>query len=383
MMAENVYLILSACLCLLFLAAGVLSELKKKSRGWHPQPIHGQPDAVLSEASSQKSAQKTKFHKVLLKIIPFLMDLPRDTVIKGLAITGAILFTRKLVFYLPYTGIIQTKFSIWWMDRGTLIFLHIIFVFYMVWIAAMVGLTAIVRRKLKFKIVKEPNFPALVQILFFWGLLGILLLINKTSFSIPWAKVLILIVYAPLILFKMLCSGKYLGILTGFLLGYFIVARYKKLSPQVTKDNAKFLIAPAAIIIILMVSGYFIFTGNWQERFQGKIQSIKNPAAAADLLDAAYTIPGAKDKAIALEKVAAVITAMGDSQWRKEKLLQAIKLAGTIEDSKQRNQVLKEIAVFIATSGDTGWATTIANGITDQEIKNKAMKQIREKIEEQ
>ena len=198
----NDYLLFTACLFLLFIGAVIFLEEYSK-------PIH----------------------RFFTKKIPLLMDLRRDTVIKGLAITGAILFTRKLVFYLPYTGIIQTKFSIWWMDRGTLIFLHIIFVLYMAWIAAMVGLTAIVRRKLKFKIVIDPNFPALVQVLFFWGLFGILLLISKTSFSIPWAKVLILIVYAPLILFKMLCSGKYLGILTGFLLGYFIVSRYKKLSP--------------------------------------------------------------------------------------------------------------------------------------------------------
>jgi hypothetical protein len=36
-------------------------------KGWHPQPTHGQPDVVLSEASSQKFAEKTKFHKVLVK----------------------------------------------------------------------------------------------------------------------------------------------------------------------------------------------------------------------------------------------------------------------------------------------------------------------------
>jgi signal transduction histidine kinase/ligand-binding sensor domain-containing protein/DNA-binding response OmpR family regulator len=36
-------------------------------RGWHPQPIHGQPDAVLSEASSQKFAEKTKLQEVLVK----------------------------------------------------------------------------------------------------------------------------------------------------------------------------------------------------------------------------------------------------------------------------------------------------------------------------
>jgi hypothetical protein len=38
--------------------------------GRRPQPIHGQPDAVLSEASSQKFAEKTKFHKVLVKKVP-------------------------------------------------------------------------------------------------------------------------------------------------------------------------------------------------------------------------------------------------------------------------------------------------------------------------
>jgi hypothetical protein len=39
-------------------------------RGWHPQPIHGQPDAVLSGASSQKFAEKTMFQKVLVKRVP-------------------------------------------------------------------------------------------------------------------------------------------------------------------------------------------------------------------------------------------------------------------------------------------------------------------------
>ena len=36
-------------------------------RGWHPQPIHGQPDAVLSETSSQKFDEKKKLRKVLVK----------------------------------------------------------------------------------------------------------------------------------------------------------------------------------------------------------------------------------------------------------------------------------------------------------------------------
>ncbi|MGD2092988.1 MAG: two-component regulator propeller domain-containing protein [Candidatus Aminicenantes bacterium] len=43
--------------------------------GRHPQPIHGQPDAVLSETSSQKFAGKTKFPRVLVKTEGLASDL--------------------------------------------------------------------------------------------------------------------------------------------------------------------------------------------------------------------------------------------------------------------------------------------------------------------
>jgi competence protein ComEC len=62
--SPSIFLVLSI-LIVFFL----LSETHAK-RGWHPQPIHGQPDAVLSETSSQKFAEKTKFHKVLVKMAP-------------------------------------------------------------------------------------------------------------------------------------------------------------------------------------------------------------------------------------------------------------------------------------------------------------------------
>ena len=35
--------------------------------GWHPQPIHGQSDAVLSEASSQKLVFFASFYRILIK----------------------------------------------------------------------------------------------------------------------------------------------------------------------------------------------------------------------------------------------------------------------------------------------------------------------------
>ena len=54
-----------------FFSAGIaaviaLSQLYPKS-GWHPHPIHGQTDAVLSEASSQKLVFFASFYRILVK----------------------------------------------------------------------------------------------------------------------------------------------------------------------------------------------------------------------------------------------------------------------------------------------------------------------------
>jgi ABC-2 type transport system permease protein len=41
--------------------------IQMPKRGWHPQPIHGQPDAVLSGASSQKLVFFASFSRILIK----------------------------------------------------------------------------------------------------------------------------------------------------------------------------------------------------------------------------------------------------------------------------------------------------------------------------
>jgi hypothetical protein len=45
-----------------------MQNVKNSSKsGWHPHPIHGQPDAVLSEAASQKLVFFASFFKILTK----------------------------------------------------------------------------------------------------------------------------------------------------------------------------------------------------------------------------------------------------------------------------------------------------------------------------
>jgi hypothetical protein len=56
-----------SCLAPSFNYVTILLLFYYQKGGWHPRPIHGQPNAVLSGTSSQKFAKKTKFHKVLVK----------------------------------------------------------------------------------------------------------------------------------------------------------------------------------------------------------------------------------------------------------------------------------------------------------------------------
>ena len=54
----------------LVLAQTVVPLLASRVRGWHPRPIHGQPDAILSEASSQKFGFFASFYRRLVKKEP-------------------------------------------------------------------------------------------------------------------------------------------------------------------------------------------------------------------------------------------------------------------------------------------------------------------------
>jgi len=58
-----------------------INMLILSKRGRRPQPIHGQTDAVLSETSSQKSAEKTKLQEALIKKQSVdIIEIPIDTI---------------------------------------------------------------------------------------------------------------------------------------------------------------------------------------------------------------------------------------------------------------------------------------------------------------
>lgn len=96
-MMENInnYLILTACLFLVFTGAVIFL-------GKYAKPIH----------------------RYLTGEIPLLMFVPWETIIKVLTTAGIVLFLKKFLYYLPFTGIMQSKSSIWWVDKNVLLFLY-------------------------------------------------------------------------------------------------------------------------------------------------------------------------------------------------------------------------------------------------------------------
>ena len=96
-MMENInsYLILTACLILLFIGAVIFLEEYSKA-------IHG--------FFTKKIRHSTKVRW--------------RTVIKVLAAAGFILFLKKFIYYFSFIGIMQSKFSIWWVDKNILLFIY-------------------------------------------------------------------------------------------------------------------------------------------------------------------------------------------------------------------------------------------------------------------
>jgi hypothetical protein len=354
-----VYVILTASFSLLFLVIALFLENRKK-------PIQAFPG----------------------KKIPLLVKNNRDTVIKGFAAAGFILFSRKLVYYIPFDGVIQTKFSIWWVEGNaqTLLVISIV-VFFMMGIGVQITIWDI-------KMVgwKEGCLGPIIAmpILVILGILTVNAVSDDLGFQLSInGQHLILIVLAPLLEFKILCSGKYLGILTSLILGYFAAARYKKLTPGICKiqkikniAQSMFLIAGLMFLIFLGFSFYKSLgnPGNWEQRLNNKLLSITGETEMMDLLDAAHSIDQEQSRYETLERIAALIVKKKEFRRKKEIYQRVVEEVKTLTGSSS-SRLLRKIALGIAGTGDITWATAVAEKIPDMKIRTNALKTIRQRIE--
>ena len=292
------YFVLTACFFLLFLLATFLADRYR----------------------IQIQLFCTKLSRLSKKI-------PWNTITKILSVWVFILFSRKLTYYLPISGVIRTKDTIW-CGNGYMVF--VIFLFF--WLSGVLiqAFNPIFRSKSK----SRGKFDKHMLIFVGFGLITFFSLYAVAKISL--GHFLIVFFSVPLVVLKMVCQGKYLGLLTSLILVFFTIYGYKK-RKKISLRFKEFSIFFLFVGVILL--GVYKFTGNCEQRFITKVEAAKTQSAFEELLEAAQSITG---------------------------------------DVHQSN-ALKHIAVAIAKTGDTRWAAAVASGIADEEIKNKALEEIRKK----
>jgi hypothetical protein len=203
----------------------------------------------------------------------------------------------------------------------------------------------------------------------------------KFAVGIVYREGLNLIIFTPLLLLKMLCTGKYLGLFTSFAVGYFVVNRYKKLTPKINLENAKFLIAPGAIFLLFLILCFSIFPGSWDLRFNDKVKSVTSEIDMSHLLDAVHSIDREKVRYESLIPIVNSMVKEEDFRWEREIYQRVIDEVETLAGYRS-SRLLRKIVLWIAKIGDIQWATSITEKIPDMKIRTSAWETIRERIEE-
>ncbi|UCH93637.1 MAG: hypothetical protein JSV88_25660 [Candidatus Aminicenantes bacterium] len=311
---------------------------------------------------------KDRINAFLKKKSRFLMKFPWDTVSKGFALGVFILFLKKLIYYMPVPGMIQTKFSVWWVNEKTLIILYIILVLQLV-VILLIGIKKgfIQSKSIEKKFEAYKKKPNISPFLLLFVLVIIFFKLNL-EYPITLWHLLALLILAPLVVLKMVCTGKYLGLLTSFVLGVFVIDRYKKIKPVITGSKAKFLLAPGLILAGFIVFSFFYFPGNWEKRISHRLETAKSERAVMDLLDAAPTIHHERVRHKALQQILLTIK-KEDIQWSKKIYQKMIKGTQTIGIVYFKANLLQDVAVMILESGNIRWAVDTAHTIEVAQVK--------------
>jgi len=269
----------------------------------------------------------------------WLWEIPWNPTRKIIYLWAGIILARKLIYYVPCLGIIQTTSSIWWID--TCVLTAMCFILFLFLVAATVT-GIVVGLKISPYSWKKPDVNPLLKFfggLYFLGIIFTLILSRELSLnSMTWAQIML----TPFIILKMMCSGKFLGLLTSLGVGYFIFNRCKKIKQGITRDNIKYLALPLLIIIVFLVFAFNHFIGNGRVMMIDKLETANSRKDFEDLLEAAYSI----------------------------------------KDNHYKSSVLRAAAMAIADRDDISWATAIAKDIPDMKLRASALKLIQPGIEE-
>ena len=297
----------------------------------------------------------------------FSTKIPWNKVIKiGFAWVG-ILLLRKMIYYVSPHGVIQTKFSLWWVDNPVLIIIYCV----PIGILFALPLLRLIRRIEK----SSEARSNVIKIIIFIILISILNFFSRQNFILE--RIFSTIIAAPFLLLKIVCPGKYIGLFTSLVLAYFIIENHKKIRTSIIKSrkrSKKFIFTSVLILVVLGVYIFITFPGHWQDRFQQKALAAKSKRAVEDLLDAVNTINHEEQRSDAIGVTALKILETGDRQWQRETFPEIIAAVEIIDSRNRKFKLLEKIAFAVAETGDIQWAKSVANRLPAFDMRTRELK---------
>jgi len=284
----------------------------------------------------------------------------RNTFLEFIVVWAGILALRKLVYYIPFDGMIQTKTTVWWIEKKGSFYLFI-FLF----MALMMVLRGMMRRsKLPGKGGKTVYFYEIVVI---FGPIAIIFLGGMAGIFVPGNFFSLIYSYITQLLLslKLVCSGTYIGLFTSFLLAYYITDGQQifNVSPGIDQKLKKEKTESTALWIplLLMIIGIFTYlripsgSSTWMTELLGQLRSARThqqESAFDDLLDAANYIKDGVKKSRVLGEIAVVIRNSGDNQRAKMILKQATNEILRLQDRTLKFKAFRQLAFILKGTED-------------------------------
>jgi tetratricopeptide (TPR) repeat protein len=289
------------------------------------------------------------------KIHPILKKVSWNTFFKLIVFWGGILVLRKLLYYLPIDGVIQTKNTVWWIEKKDSFYLFIfMFILLMMALRRMISRLKLPGKNFN-KFMKSYGSILIVFLIYLVGLLGetnlfspILSFINKLLLSL-----------------KIVCPGKYLGLVTGFFLAYYITRAYKifRVPGGINKKlkKGKTLGKAVRVPLLLLIIGLFTYLtipsgpSAWMSELLTRLRHARiqqQEEAFDDLLDAANYMRDRVKKSQALGEIAVAIRQAGDMQRARKILEQAANEIARLQDWTMQFNAFRYLALILKDSGD-------------------------------
>lgn len=282
----------------------------------------------------------------------------RDTMLELLAVWAWILALKKWVYYMQLDGVLQTKYTIWWIDKNDFSYLFIVL------FIALIMILRGIKKKLTFSAIRR-------GILYIFDTIGgfgffiivFIVVIILTGFYTSLSSLGVFSFWPKLLLsLKLICQGKYFGLFTAFALAYYI-ANAHQLFKTSKKGKAKGKVF--GVPLLLLGIGIFIYltipsrpSAMWH-KFYSQLRDAEihqEESAFADLLDAADTIKDGVKKYRALGEIAAVMNKTGKIRQGKEVLQQAVNEIHRLEDRSLKFRAFRYLAFILKDSGDNSGA---------------------------